>query len=198
MTDAVKYPEWQKTFRDMQAVRDQRHAEQQAKAREENAEAERKAGYRLQQALMHFGIYLDPAPQVNLAEVGGFQFKLLGGTYNFGKQGDRETYCFDLIIQKPIPGREDDDEGRSTHYRHIAVNTNGSRVHTDWDYELCQLADAFDAIDEAVAFDIQRDAERKQRAAAQPSPAAKPETAEEKLLKVLRSLIREEIVNHLE
>lgn len=197
MSELKQHPDWQKTFRDMQAIRDQRHAEQQAKAHAANVEAERKAGYRLQQALMHFGIYIDPAPQVNLVEVDGYQFKLLGGDYTLGKNATGETFIFDLIVQKPIPGRTDEDDDR-VQYRYITVNTT-TRREPNWDYELCKLADAFDEIDEAVAFDVARDAERKQRAEEQKlMPALKSETPEEKLFMLFRSLIREEIAKQLE
>lgn len=196
MSESVKqYPEWQKSFRDMQAIRDQRHAEQQEKARQANADTEAKAGYRLQQALMHFGIYLDPAPQVNLAEVAGYQFKLLGGSYDIGKMGDKETFAFTLFVQKPIPGRTDED-ANLIEYRQITVNTKNRRDNDGWDYELCQLADSFDELDEAVAFDVARDAERKQQAEAR--RISPPESTEEKLLKLLRTFIGEEINNRIE
>lgn len=200
MSESMKqYPEWQKSFRDMQAVRDQRHAEQREKARQENAESERKAGYRLQQALMHFGIYLDPAPQVNLAEVDGYQFKLLGGNYNIGKGADgRETFAFDLVVQKLIPGRTVDDDNEFLRYRHVPVNPHKRRDQDGWDYELCLLADAFDELDEEIASDVVRDAERKARIEEQKLAPQNPESAEEKLLKVLRTFIRTEVANQLE
>lgn len=198
MTDAVKYPTWQQAFREMQAIRDQHRAEAQAKAREANAELERKAGYRLQQALMHFGIYIDPAPQVNLVEVDGYQFKLLGSRYETGKIGDRESFSFDLVVQKPIPGRAEDDDIQAQ-YRSITVNTANLKPDFSWDYYLCQLADTFDDLDEAVAFDVARDIERKQRAEEQKiMRALKSETPEEKLFMLFRSLIREEIAKQLE
>lgn len=199
MSDAKQYPAWQKYIRQMQGIRDLKHAEAEVKAREEKAEEARETGLDLQKALMHFGIYVETAPAENDVEVDGYRFRLFQGNYRTYKTEDtgREIFDFTLVVAKAIPGRTDDDDD-TQHYRQIPVNTRHLPKGATWDYYLCQLADAFDELDSQVAYDVARDAERMQqaekRAAQAPEP---PESADDNLLKLLRSLIREVVSDEL-
>lgn len=201
MSDGKQYPAWQKEFRAMQTVRDENYARAQAKAREEEAEEERQVGLNLAKALMHFGIYLETAPGVNDVEIDGYRFRLSNRQYRSLKSdaANKEWFDFTLSVIKAIPGRsgEDDDP---VHYRRISVNTRNMPENGGWDYYLCQLADAFDELDKSVAYDVARDAERKQRAEARAALPDAPEVESDadKLLTLLRAIIREELSNQLE
>lgn len=199
MSEVKQYPAWQKEFRAMQAIRDENHAKSQAKAQAENAAKEREIGEKLAKALMHFGIYLGTAPVVNEVEIDGYIFRLSqGGSYRaFKSDTDKEWFDFTLSISKLIPGRTSEDDNMS-HYRLISVSTRNLPEGTGWDYYLCQLADAFDELDQSVAYDVARDAARQKKAAErETAPPEDIESADAKLLKLLRSLIREVIADEL-
>ena len=199
MHEVKQHPAWQKYIRQMQGIRDLKQAEAQAKAKAEKAEAEREIGLDLQKALMHFGIYIETPPFVNDVEVDGYHFRLFQGKYFAceDKDSEREIFQFTLVVAKNIPGRTSDDDDPQ-HYNQIAVNTRHLPKGTSWDYYLCQLADAFDELDSRVAFDVARDAERKQRDEQQAAKPPAVESADDKLLKLLRAIIREEVQRELE
>lgn len=197
MTEVKQYPIWQKEFRAMQVIRDENYAKSQAQARETKAAEEREVGEKLAKALMHFGIYLETPPAVNEVEIDGYIFRLsLGGNYRaYKNDATKEWFDFTLSISKLIPGRTSEDDDMS-HYRLIPVSTRNQPEGSGWDYYLCQLADAFDELDQAVAYDVQRDLERAKRAAER--QAAPPvESSDEKLLNLLRSIIREVVSDEL-
>ncbi len=198
MSDVKQYPAWQKEFRAMQVIRDENHAQSQAKAQAEKAAQEREAGEKLAKALMHFGIYLETPPVTNEVEIDGYIFCLVQRMYRtFKNTTDKEWFEFTLAVVKRIPGRTSEDDDPS-HYRNISVNTVNTAEKFGWDYYLCQLADAFDELDQAVAYDVQRDLERQKRAEAQRlNPPEQAESTDEKLLKLLRSIIREVIADEL-
>lgn len=197
MSEVKQYPEWQKEFRAMQVIRDENHAKSQAKAQEEKAAQERETGEKLAKALMHFGIYVEIPPPANRIEIDGYIFVLAHqGNYSVYKNTDgKEWFDFTLLVAKTIPGRSADDEQNTEVYRRIEVNT---RHNVQWDYYLCQLADVFDEIDNSLAYEIERDLGRQKRAAErEAAPPAESDSIDEKLLKLLRSIIRAEIANEL-
>lgn len=199
MSEVKQYPAWQKEFRAMQAVRDENHARSQAKAQQEKAAQEREAGENLAKALMHFGIYLETPPVVNEVEIDGYIFRLgMGRNYRvYKKDTGQEWFDFTLVVVKMIPGRTGEDDDPS-HYRNITVNTANTLEKIGWDYYLCQLADAFDELDQAVLYDVKADLERlKKSEERRLNPPEQAESADEKLLKLLRSLIREVVSEEL-
>jgi hypothetical protein len=186
MSDVKQYPTWQKELRAMQAVRDENHAKAQAKEKEEKADTARKVGLNLSKALMHFGIYIETPPVVNSVEIDGYTFRLFQGKY----QGDKAVN-FTLVVAKAIPGRDGEDKVLEC-YRQISVNTMHFSEEVKWDYYLCQLADAFDALDESVAYEVARDAQWKQDAEARRlNPPEKRESEADQLVKLLRSIMRD-------
>lgn len=199
MSESKQYPAWQAAFRVAQAERDQRVAEMDAKKREEAAEVEAAKGVELTKALMHFGIFIEPAPFTNHVEVDGFAFRLDQNGYrafkNKSGESNWEQFQFNLIVEKRIPGRTDDDDDPSR-YRHVTVNTSSQPRNAGWDHYLVRLADAFDEIDQAVAFDVARDASRKAERELL-GAVEERESDQEKLLKLLRSIIRDEIADQL-
>lgn len=202
MSEVKQYPTWQKYLRQSQSIRDLLATEREKKASEEKAEAAREIGLDLQKALMHFGVYVETAPIENDVEVDGYHFRLFQGNYRTYKEpytdGEtREVFDFTLVVAKAIPGRTDPDDD-TQRYRQIVVNTRHLPRGTGWDYYLCQLADAFDELDAAVLYDLQRDLERLKKAEeARLNPPREAESADEKLLTLLRSIIRAEIANEL-
>ena len=194
-----QYPEWQQAFREAQAERDNLAAIEAQIVRDKEAEEARAVGRDLAKALMHFGIYLETAPETNEAVIDGFTFCLSSGNHYTVKKNTvgQEEFYFHLRVSKEVPGRSEED--RQIHYRHIGVDTSYGFEKTGWDRYLCQLADAFDEIDQAMAFDVERNARYKQQAEERRlNPPEASESDEEKLLKLLESLVRKEVSKQLD
>lgn len=198
--DAVvtKYPDWQETIRNAQALSVAREAlkEQNRIAAEEKQDIEN--ARLLREALEYFGIF-EAEPKRNRYELDGYVFSLGTKQYRDSEavlEHNSGRVQFTLHVTKPLPAVISDAIADADYYPtwrtsgYISVYsmpTNG-----DWTEHLTGLATTLDDITAGYAEALEWYERYKVRKAT-PQPAVATPTEAEKLLALLRSLIAEEV-----
>lgn len=208
-TTTNSYPEWQAAIRAAQQIVSAERDDAQRERDEKIAERDKERGRNLMQALNLLGIQIDEPPAKDYIEIGGYLFWLKrpnsnsnGPVFNVGPSrtiGVKDTCIwFTLFVSKVAFPHDSKWDIRPKELTLIV--TNGKGIDSDWTEKRAELADLLDQLDEHYAAEMHRynvwlssrpEVESKP---AEPTPEA---TTEEKLVKALRSLIRDIILDEV-